>query len=87
MKKYITFIILLEVVAFDRRDHAEAIENKKFDSWDDFHKLMKELHDGEVGKYEMLSYTLGDFTTICNDEEFNPNIYWMSYIHIAQPEG
>jgi hypothetical protein len=66
-------IVLLPVNTYDRRNNAEAYENSVFETIDEARKVF-----GDKGEI----YPLTDFMDMCNDEEFNPDDYWVTYIAI-----
>jgi len=60
-------ILLFPIIKYDRRSDAEFVENNVYDTLIPF--------DDDV-----LVYTLNDFSSLCNDQEFDIESYWVSYI-------
>jgi len=67
-------ILVLPITKFDRKDHAQLFENTTYHSIKEFKAFL-----GEDG-FEL--YKLSDFVDLCNNEEFNPAQYWLSYIYL-----
>lgn len=66
-----TKVLLLPVEYFDRKKDAEMIENS---TWD--------IHQLEAIDPRILDYNMSDFMDLCNDQEFNIENYWVSYIQL-----
>lgn len=87
-----TFIVLLEVDVFtDARRVCESIENSTFkldnvNSWNIAKKIKYEM--GIVEDHNGVEvWALTDFMDRVNDEEFNPDTYFMSYVHGVYDDG
>ena len=65
-------VLLYPIGNHDRRTDAEHIENNGY--------TLVELET--VLPNDVQVYTLSQFMDLCNDEEFNPDSYWVSYIRI-----
>jgi hypothetical protein len=65
-------VLLYPIDNHDRRTDAEHIENNGY--------TIDELMSGLPPDVEV--YTLSEFMELCNNEEFNPDSYWVSYIRI-----
>jgi hypothetical protein len=71
-----TFIILLYVSKErpDVREKAESIENFTFNNYEELQEVLKD--------YGFIGYDLSDFMDLCNNEEFEVDEYFISYVHI-----
>lgn len=65
-------VLLYPIDNHDRRTDAEHIENNGY--------TIDELMSGLPNDVSVL--TLSEFMDLCNNEEFNPDSYWVSYIRI-----
>lgn len=66
-----TRILLYPVNLFERRRDAEYIENSTLT-----------VHQLEAIDKNIMSYNLSDFMDFCNDQEFDIENYWVSYIQL-----
>jgi len=83
--EYTTFIVLLAVDEFDRRKHAEMLENTTFDSWIDFGKKLTAMN--ALACYDNVYIkTLSDFVDDCNDEEVVLSDTWITYIRVKSAD-
>lgn len=64
-------ILLLPVEHFDRRREAEYLENSTLT-----------IHQLEALDRNIIDHTLSDFMDLCNDQEFDIENYWVSYIQL-----
>lgn len=64
-------ILLFPVDKYDRRSDVEFIENNQYD----IHQ-METLFGSDV-----LDYTLSDFMDLCNNQEFDIESYWVTYVN------
>ena len=76
-----TYIVLADVNSFDRRNFAEDIEDKTFNTFDEFKNFIGDEREIN-GCYNLLYYNLSDFMDMCNDQEINLENYWVTYINI-----
>jgi hypothetical protein len=67
----ITMIAVLPIDNFDRRKHAEHLENQ--------HLNTEQLADWRSRGAQF--YSLTDFMDLCNDQELELGGHWISYIH------
>jgi hypothetical protein len=65
-------VLLYPIDNHDRRTDAEHIENNGY--------TLEELETVLPNDVSVL--TLSQFMELCNNEEFNPDSYWVSYIRI-----
>jgi len=65
-------VLLYPIDNHDRKRDAEHIENNGY--------TIDELMSGLPPDVSVL--TLSEFMDLCNNEEFNPDSYWVSYIRI-----
>ncbi len=77
--KPIVVVIPVEEMSNGRR-FAESIENQKFSSIEQLEESA--LPEGEINNYEL--YELTDFMDLCNDQELNLEIVWISYIWLPK---
>ena len=84
-----TFVVLFDVDVPDAREMAELIENShvKFDSDEQvnalniFDELTKQLlKETELDRSLVKVQDISDFMDSFNDEELNPDNYFMSYV-------
>ena len=84
-----TFVVLFDVDIPDAREMAELIENSriKFDSDEQvntlnvFDELTKQLlKETELDRSLVKVQDISDFMDSFNDEELNPDNYFMSYV-------
>lgn len=81
-----TYIVLLAVDIFDRRQHAEFIENEEFKNIKEVYSLLQKDIDTELTDGEVLIYKLTDFMDACNDQELELDLWWVSYVTIKNEE-
>lgn len=77
-----TYIILLAIDTFDRRQHAEWVENGKFDSIKMLYELLQKDIDDEITDKDILIFALTDFMDACNNEELELSLWWVTYVNI-----
>jgi len=85
------YIVLLSIEKFDRRRTAERIEGNTFLSFDELIETIKPtkyvdidtvlLEEGDFCYYE-----LTDFMDLCNNEEFDIDNYWISYVFVGNSD-
>lgn len=88
------YIVILSVRKFDRRDSANMLENQKFLSFNELRDRIKEtkkvrLNDENIDELlledgDYIYYELTEFMELCNDEEFDINNYWVSYVFVEE---
>lgn len=65
-------VLLFRVDDYDRRHDVEFIENNEFD----IHTLETAIPN------DVAVLTLSDFMDLCNDQEFDIENYWVTYINL-----
>lgn len=78
-----TFIVLLAVDIFDRRQHAELIEAESFKNGKEVYELLqKDIDEEIIAGEDVLFYTLTDFMEACNNQELELELWWVTYVNI-----
>lgn len=74
-------IVLLPIGSHDRKT-AETIENHTFSNFGELSSRISEITGVKNSGSNVRLLELSDFMDMCNDEEFNPDTYWVSYVNI-----
>jgi hypothetical protein len=75
-----TYIVLLPIEnGHNSRTQLEKFENESFQTIKDAKKFLFDF-----GCEYFLLMPISDFMEDCNDEDFNPNYYWLGYITILE---
>ena len=77
-----TYIVLLAVDIFERRRHAELLENENFGGVKDVWDLLQKDIDTELTDADVLIYELTDFMDACNNQEIELELWWVTYVNI-----
>lgn len=77
-----TYIVLLAVDVFERRQHAELLEAKKFENVKKIYELLQKDIDDEITEEDVLIYELTDFIDACNNQELELELWWVTYVNI-----
>lgn len=80
-----TYIVLLAVDIFDRRQHAELIENETFKDLNSVYRLLSKDRD-DISRDDVLFYRLTDFMDACNDQMLELELWWVTYVNIKNEE-
>lgn len=77
-----TYIVLLAVDVFERRQHAELLEAEKFENVKKIYELLQKDIDDEITEEDVLIYELTDFIDACNNQELELELWWVTYVNI-----
>ena len=75
-------IVLLAVDAFDRRQHAEFLENTTFEDVKSIYKSLQKNLEDEITDADVLIYEPAEFMDACNNEEIELTLWWVSYVYV-----
>jgi len=75
-----TYIVLFPISSCDRKTDAESIEGETFNDEADLSEYLASHLASESNKAQF--YTISEFTTLCNNEEFEPNDFWIAYVNV-----
>lgn len=79
-----TYIVLLAVDVFERRQHAELLEAEKFENVKKIYELLQKDIDDEITEEDVLIYELTDFIDACNNQELELELWWVTYVNIKK---
>ena len=74
-----TLILLFEIDYFDRKE-AELVENNNCNS----EQLAAIIDMAKEKATTILIYSLTDFMDLCNNQEFQIESYWVSYVNYTK---
>lgn len=74
-----TYIILLPIQNGNCRTQLEFFENETFKS-----DQQAINYISNIGCKNFLTFPISSFMDFCNNEEFNPNEFWLGYINILE---
>ena len=76
-------IVLLPIGSHDRKT-AETIESQTFSNFAELSSRISEITGVKNSGSNVQLLELTDFMDMCNDEEFHPDTYWVSYVKIDE---
>ena len=73
-----TYIILLSIKDYNRNENADVIEGEKFNSMQDLRTRL--TRDAESSEFKIMD--LSAFKEYFNDQELDPDNWWITYVCI-----